>query len=49
MSKAKKLLLAVLSGLSDANIKFDELCDLLKNLGFDLRISGSHLYFAKLE
>ena len=47
MSKSKKLLLNILSGLSDANIRFDELCDLLKKLGFDSRTRGSHHVFRK--
>lgn len=47
MSKAKKLLLTVLGGLSDANIKFEELCDLLRRLGFDIRIRRSHHIFRK--
>jgi predicted RNA binding protein YcfA (HicA-like mRNA interferase family) len=36
-----------LSGVSDANIGFDELCNILINLGFDLRIKGSHHVFRK--
>ncbi len=45
--KEKKLLLKILSGKSDANIKFDELMGLLKNLGFEMRIKGSHHIFRK--
>jgi len=45
--KEKKLLLKILSGKSDANIKFDELMDLLKSLGFEMRIKGSHHIFRK--
>ncbi len=47
MSKIEKLLLKVLRGVSDANIPFDQLCQLLANLGFDQRIRGSHHIFAK--
>ena len=47
MSKHEKLLLKVLSGTSDANIHFDDLCDLLKGFGFDVRIRGSHHIFRK--
>ena len=36
-----------MSGVSDANIGFDELCNILINLGFDLRIKGSHHVFRK--
>ncbi|MBI5674963.1 MAG: type II toxin-antitoxin system HicA family toxin [Nitrospirae bacterium] len=49
MGKQQKLLLQILSGTSDANIPFDGLCGLLKNLGFDERIRGSHHIFTKDE
>jgi hypothetical protein len=45
MGKYDKLLLQVLRGLSDANIGFDELCGLLKQLGFQMRVRGSHHVF----
>lgn len=47
MSKFEKLLQKILSGTSDKNIDFDELCKLLGNLGFDERIKGSHHIFHK--
>lgn len=47
MSQLEKLLLKVLSGTSDANISFAELCQLLQQLGFDERIRGSHHIFTK--
>lgn len=47
MGKHAKLLIQVLSGTSDANIPFDGLCGLLKHLGFDERIRGSHHIFTK--
>jgi predicted RNA binding protein YcfA (HicA-like mRNA interferase family) len=37
----------VLSGTSDASIRFDELCSLLEGLGFDKRVKGSHHLFRK--
>lgn len=43
----KKTLRRVLSGTSDANIRFDDLCQLLSSLGFDLRVRGSHHMFRK--
>jgi len=49
MSKRSKLVTKVLSGTSDANINFNELRQLLKNLGFDERIRGSHHIFTKDE
>ncbi len=45
MGKYDKLLLLVLRGLSDTNIGFDELCGLLKQLGFEMRVRGSHHVF----
>jgi len=47
MGKYEKLLLQILQGASDANISFDDLCALLRNLGFDERIRGSHHIFRK--
>ncbi len=47
MGKYKKLLIQILSGTSDANIPFDGLCSLLKYLGFEERIKGSHHIFTK--
>jgi len=47
MGKHEKLLLKILSGTSDANIQFEVLCSLLKHLGFDMRIKGSHHMFRK--
>jgi len=47
MSKLDKLLNQILRGTADANIPFDGLCNLLKNLGFDMRIRGSHHIFTK--
>ncbi len=45
MSKSQKLLTQILRGLSDTNIGFDELCQLLLRLGFNERIKGSHHIF----
>lgn len=47
MGKHEKLLLKILGGTADANIQFDELCNLLKGLGFEERIRGSHHIFRK--
>ena len=44
---ASKILRRVLSGTSDAAIRFDDLCGLLESLGFEKRISGSHHIFRK--
>lgn len=47
MGKYEKLLRRILTGTSDNNIKFDELCRLLKKLGFEERIRGDHHIFIK--
>ena len=47
MGKHEKLILKILSGTSDANIQFDELCGVLKYLGFEERIRGSHHIFTR--
>ena len=47
MNQSDRLLLRILGGTSDANIPFDGLCQLLRRLGFDARIRGSHHIFTK--
>ncbi|PYS77603.1 MAG: toxin HicA [Acidobacteria bacterium] len=47
MGKYDKLLIQVLRGASDANISFEGLCQLLRHLGFDERIRGSHHIFTR--
>ncbi len=47
MGKYDKLLLKILHGSSDKNIGFDDLRRLLKHLGFEERIRGSHHIFRK--
>jgi hypothetical protein len=47
MSKLDKLLDQILYGTSDANISFAQLCSLLKKLGFNERIRGSHHIFIR--
>ena len=46
MSVAKTLR-RLLSGTSDAAIRFDDVCSLLESLGFDKRVKGSHHLFRK--
>jgi len=43
--KLEKILLKILSGSSDRNISFSDLCNVLKYLGFEERIKGSHHIF----
>lgn len=47
MTKYDKILLRLLNGRSDANIDFEDLCNLLKRFGFEERIRGSHHVFVK--
>lgn len=47
MSKHEKLLQKILSGNSDSNVTFSELCGLLEQLGFSNRIKGSHHIYYK--
>jgi predicted RNA binding protein YcfA (HicA-like mRNA interferase family) len=47
MDRYEKLLDRILRGKSDANIPFDDLCQLLHYLGFDERTRGSHHIFRK--
>jgi hypothetical protein len=47
MSRHEKLLLQILRGTSDANISFEGLRALLRVLGFDERIRGSHHIFTR--
>ncbi len=47
MGQLKSLVSRIIQGTSDANIPFGELCSLLKRLGFEERIRGSHHIFRK--
>lgn len=48
MRQLEKLLLKILRGTSDNNIPFEQLCQLLINMGFEQRIRGSHHIFTKV-
>ena len=47
MSRFDKILEKVLRGVSDANIDFEDLRQLLNGLGFQERIRGSHHIYTK--
>ena len=49
MSKLEKILEKVLRGTSDANIDFEDLRQLLNNIGFDERVRGSHHIYTKTD
>lgn len=43
----ERILRRVLGGTSDANIRFDDLCHLPSNLGFEMRVRWSHHIFRR--
>ena len=47
MGKLEKILGQILMAGSDQNIAFDDLVYLLKGMGFEKRIKGSHHLFSK--
>ena len=47
MSRREGLVRTILGGRSDANIRFDELRALMRYLGFEERVRGSHPLFDK--
>lgn len=49
MTQLDKFMERLLRGTSDANISFDALCRLLRQLGFDERIRGSHHIFTRAD
>lgn len=49
MRPRSRLLQRILSGRSDANIRFDDLLVLLRRLGFEERIRGSHHIFTRSD
>ena len=49
MGRRRRLYDRIVAGQSDANIPFEQTVNMLKSLGFDQRISGSHHIFTKEE
>jgi hypothetical protein len=47
MSRPAKTLERVLRGTADANVAFDDLCGLLRHLGFAERVRGGHHIFTR--
>lgn len=47
MAKHERTLQKILQGGSDANIAFEDLCQLLRRLGFEERVRGGHHLFRK--
>jgi hypothetical protein len=49
MGKFDKIQHKIISGISDANIPFSDLCNLLIRFGFNERIRGDHHIFTKKD
>ncbi|MBK9150321.1 MAG: type II toxin-antitoxin system HicA family toxin [Saprospiraceae bacterium] len=47
MGKTDKIVYKILSGLSDKNIAFADLVNLLLKFGFSVKINGSHHIFSR--
>ena len=47
MSNFEKLVAQILTGTSDTNVAYKDLCQLLIHLGFEERTKGSHHIFRK--
>lgn len=47
MGKHEKLIFKIFRGVSDANIRFEELREILLALGFEERTKGSHCVYRK--
>lgn len=47
MSKFEKIMIRILSGTMDKDIEFEDLKKVLHNLGFTVRIKGSHHIYYK--
>lgn len=45
MTRRERLIQTILGGRSDANIRFDDLRGLMRHLGFEERVRGSHHLF----
>lgn len=48
VAKHDRLLRQLLGGRADANIDFNDLCRLLRSLGFQERTRGSHRVFVRI-
>lgn len=49
MNARRRLLARILSSSGDRNIRFEELCSLLRALGFQERVRGSHHIFTRTD
>ena len=47
MSRYERLIERILRGQSDANIRFADLCALMRHFGFDERTRGSHYLYRR--
>ena len=49
MGQREKFIIKILSGASDNNINFTEMCNLLKSFDFSLRTKGDHHIFSRID
>lgn len=47
LDKHERLIQQIVGGRADANIAFNDLCNLLIRCGFEMRVKGSHNIFRK--
>ena len=47
VTRREKLIAKILAGTSDQSVSFDALVSLLQELGFEMRVRGSHHVFAR--
>ena len=47
MCRFEKILTTIVTGLSDANLRFEDVCAVLERLGFQKRVKGDHNIFTK--
>jgi len=47
LAQFEKILQKTMSGVSDSNIRFSDLCNILEALGFILRTKGGHFIYYK--
>ena len=47
MAKRRKIFERLMNGTADADLAFEDLCRLLRQLGFDERVRGDHHIFTR--
>lgn len=49
VTRYEKALRRILAGTADANVPFEDLCEVLRRLGFEERVRASHHIFARTD